>query len=401
MVTVQKPSAGSRSSIASIASGNNSESILNANLHFETTPDGSGVPLKVRKPYTISKQREKWTEDEHQKFIEALKLYGRSWRQIEEHISTKTAVQIRSHAQKFFTKVMKEGSGSTEGSNESIEIPPPRPKRKPLHPYPRKSVEAPNKTRLCSSVLENRTSANMKPLERGSDSPTSVLTPEGSQIATSHAKDLGSGNASATSLSSNIYHVLENSLIEDNLNVGKEKDKEENLILTVNFCGPSLDDLTPMKAAKEFKGIELRKEEDAYSETRAKFALLKTIKLFGHNVVVSSPLPVGTKEPVASKCSQANASTPEYVWSIDSQIDIIGGGYREMKGSKGISCTGSNNSFRGAGHAETSQDSVDSKIEFNHPLGLCLSLNSCKSFVSDREAVFRDGMESHRIGVYL
>ena len=38
---------------------------------------------QVRKPYTITKHREKWTEEEHQKFLEALKLYGRGWRQIE------------------------------------------------------------------------------------------------------------------------------------------------------------------------------------------------------------------------------------------------------------------------------------------------------------------------------
>jgi hypothetical protein len=31
---------------------------------------------KVRKPYTITKSRESWTEQEHDKFLEALQLYG-------------------------------------------------------------------------------------------------------------------------------------------------------------------------------------------------------------------------------------------------------------------------------------------------------------------------------------
>ncbi|PKA66205.1 Protein LHY [Apostasia shenzhenica] len=101
--------------------------------------------IKARKPYTITKQRDRWTEDEHNKFLEALKLYGRAWRRIEEHIGTKTAVQIRSHAQKFFSKVSRESLSSSTCILKAIEIPPPRPKKKPNRPYPRKLVQPRNK----------------------------------------------------------------------------------------------------------------------------------------------------------------------------------------------------------------------------------------------------------------
>ncbi|XP_047334601.1 protein LATE ELONGATED HYPOCOTYL-like [Impatiens glandulifera] len=109
---------------------------------MDTYSSGEELVTKTRKPYTITKQRERWTEDEHNRFVEALKLYGRAWQRIEEHIGTKTAVQIRSHAQKFFTKLEKEAlaKGAPVGGTLELEIPPPRPKRKPSNPYPRKTA---------------------------------------------------------------------------------------------------------------------------------------------------------------------------------------------------------------------------------------------------------------------
>lgn len=101
-------------------------------------------PKKIRKPYTITKSRESWTEPEHDKFLEALQLFDRDWKKIEAFVGSKTVIQIRSHAQKYFLKVQK------SGTNEHL--PPPRPKRKAAHPYPQKaSKNAPVLSQVTAS----------------------------------------------------------------------------------------------------------------------------------------------------------------------------------------------------------------------------------------------------------
>ncbi|CAN6564876.1 unnamed protein product [Malus baccata var. baccata] len=96
-----------------------------------TSSSAEDLSKKIRKPYTITKSRESWSEPEHDKFLEALQLFDRDWKKIEAFIGSKTVIQIRSHAQKYFLKVQKNGT--------SEHLPPPRPKRKAAHPYPQKA----------------------------------------------------------------------------------------------------------------------------------------------------------------------------------------------------------------------------------------------------------------------
>lgn len=42
-----------------------------------------GGSKRSRKPYTLTKMRESWSNDEHERFIKALQLYNRDWKKIE------------------------------------------------------------------------------------------------------------------------------------------------------------------------------------------------------------------------------------------------------------------------------------------------------------------------------
>lgn len=57
---------------------------------------------------SASKSSGRWTKEEHQRFVEGLKKFGKNWKQVEEYVGTRNGAQIRSHAQKFFNRLERE-----------------------------------------------------------------------------------------------------------------------------------------------------------------------------------------------------------------------------------------------------------------------------------------------------
>ncbi|GJM94698.1 hypothetical protein PR202_ga11370 [Eleusine coracana subsp. coracana] len=45
---------------------------------------------KPRKPYTISRPREKWSTEEHERFLHSMLMFGRDWKTIEQFMETKS-----------------------------------------------------------------------------------------------------------------------------------------------------------------------------------------------------------------------------------------------------------------------------------------------------------------------
>lgn len=61
----------------------------------------------------------RWSDKEHQLFLQGLKLHGRNWKAIAEHVKSRSHVQIRTHAQKYFIKEQKSGATNISISDAS------------------------------------------------------------------------------------------------------------------------------------------------------------------------------------------------------------------------------------------------------------------------------------------
>ena len=48
----------------------------------------------------------RWSYEEHIKFIEAIAEHGKNWKEVQKYVGSRTSAQARSHAQKFFLKLI-------------------------------------------------------------------------------------------------------------------------------------------------------------------------------------------------------------------------------------------------------------------------------------------------------
>lgn len=51
----------------------------------------------------------RWSKHEHKRFLEALSLYKKDWKKVQQYVGTRTTTQVRSHAQKHFAKLAAKG----------------------------------------------------------------------------------------------------------------------------------------------------------------------------------------------------------------------------------------------------------------------------------------------------
>jgi SHAQKYF class myb-like DNA-binding protein len=90
--------------------------IYDYGIEEEESPEEGGDPDEFNSKLCGDKEKVgRWSDHEHQVFLDGLNHYGKQWKTIATMIGTRTVVQVRTHAQKYFQK-MERSSGSSDES---------------------------------------------------------------------------------------------------------------------------------------------------------------------------------------------------------------------------------------------------------------------------------------------
>lgn len=129
-------------------------------------------------------------------------------------------------------QVAKESRGSNSESEKAIEIPPPRPKRKPIHPYPRKLVHPLSMKGMSKSEKEERSASPfLSTSEQENGSPKSVLSSLGSEVMeSSMVSNTTNGGSSPISSPAVSKPEIMSPAESENLSLGEEDIKVTSMV---------------------------------------------------------------------------------------------------------------------------------------------------------------------------
>jgi len=165
----------------------------------------------------------RWSEEEHNVFLDGLQTHGKQWKTISNMIGTRTVVQVRTHAQKYFQKLERKNKTKSSASvavsishtkaSKRKSLPATLPSRKKA-----KSVASTRQTvsRTASLSLVNVDHGSTSEMQQAYVSTSSLSTGDWSTVSPTGINEFEVLTASSTEdLKDDLY------LLEDNL-VGTE-----------------------------------------------------------------------------------------------------------------------------------------------------------------------------------
>lgn len=99
--------ATNQSSSSSVLSSSSSQNINNSNRASSSAPPSNTVSTLHPSSSGLVENTGRWTAEEHRLFLRGLEQHGKGWKKIATLIQSRTVVQIRTHAQKYFQKLAK------------------------------------------------------------------------------------------------------------------------------------------------------------------------------------------------------------------------------------------------------------------------------------------------------
>ena len=101
-------------SVASTVTSKSSKKKKAPSVTMATAPNQSGSGAQ-------GENTGRWTAEEHRLFLQGLEQHGKGWKKIASLIKSRTVVQIRTHAQKYFQKLAKARQNGEDACDVTME----------------------------------------------------------------------------------------------------------------------------------------------------------------------------------------------------------------------------------------------------------------------------------------